>query len=83
MEFLSIIVNVYIFFFFLIQVSLGGIMDFLSGNLGKKLLCLYQSSYKEFKDIFFKIRSSKTKFPFFLDEHGLERFPLYYNFEAR
>ena len=51
-----------------------GLWVSLSGHLRKKIFSLYQSSYKEFKDRFSKVKSLDAGFPFFLDEFGLARF---------
>ncbi|MED6182462.1 hypothetical protein PIB30_028591 [Stylosanthes scabra] len=50
----------------------------LNSVQNKALFGLYRQSYKDFKEIFIKVTCSEDQFPFYLDEFGLERFPLYW-----
>ncbi|MED6203938.1 hypothetical protein PIB30_004068 [Stylosanthes scabra] len=45
---------------------------------GKALFGLYRQSYKDFKEMYVKVTCAEDQFPFYLDEYGLERFPLYW-----
>ncbi|QHO48133.1 uncharacterized protein DS421_1g03010 [Arachis hypogaea] len=50
----------------------------LSNYPGRSLFALFKSSFKSFKEMFVKICSSETEYPFFLDEELCERFFLYW-----
>ncbi|MED6169871.1 hypothetical protein PIB30_025285 [Stylosanthes scabra] len=50
----------------------------LNSVQGKTLFRLYRQSYKDFKQMFIKVGCVEEQFPFYLDEYGLERFPLYW-----
>ncbi|XP_052110791.1 uncharacterized protein LOC127741881 [Arachis duranensis] len=50
----------------------------LSSYPGRALFSLFKSSFKSFKEMFVKIRSSETEYPFFLDDELGENFPLYW-----
>ena len=45
----------------------------------KKMFELFTSNFKQFKDHFFKALAFEHEFPFFLDERGCAKFPLYWN----
>ncbi|MED6120414.1 hypothetical protein PIB30_020606 [Stylosanthes scabra] len=45
---------------------------------GKALFGLYRQSYKDFKQMYVKVGYVEEQFPFYLDEFGLEKFPLYW-----
>ncbi|MED6153352.1 hypothetical protein PIB30_101155 [Stylosanthes scabra] len=51
----------------------------LSSHQGRTVFCPFKASYKDFKEFYIKVRSAEDSFPFFLDEHLVERFPLYWN----
>ncbi|MED6132503.1 hypothetical protein PIB30_019645 [Stylosanthes scabra] len=45
---------------------------------GEGIVRFVSESYKDFKEIFVKVTCVEDQFPFYLDEFGLERFPLYW-----
>ncbi|MED6109234.1 hypothetical protein PIB30_031550 [Stylosanthes scabra] len=55
----------------------GGVVT-LNNMQGKAIFGLYRQSYKDFKQMFIKVGCVEEQFPFYLDEFGLERFPLYW-----
>ncbi|MED6144764.1 hypothetical protein PIB30_018612 [Stylosanthes scabra] len=55
----------------------GGVVT-LNSVQGKAIFGLYRQSYKDFKQMFIKVGCVEDQFPFYLDEFGLERFPLYW-----
>ncbi|MED6213523.1 hypothetical protein PIB30_094201 [Stylosanthes scabra] len=71
------LLEVFFSFFQAKGVRKGGLVT-LSGCQGRSLFSLYRSSYKDFKQMFIKVRSSETEFPFYIDGCLLERFPLYW-----
>ncbi|MED6198299.1 hypothetical protein PIB30_064895 [Stylosanthes scabra] len=71
------LLEVFFSFFQAKGVRKGGIVT-LNSVQGKTLSGLYRHSYKDFKQIFIKVRCVEEQFPFYLDEFGLERFPLYW-----
>ncbi|MED6115094.1 hypothetical protein PIB30_086880 [Stylosanthes scabra] len=50
----------------------------LNSCQGRTLFPLYKSSYKDFKQMYVKVRSPVDEFPFYVDEYLLERFSLYW-----
>ncbi|MED6107670.1 hypothetical protein PIB30_016289 [Stylosanthes scabra] len=79
MEYLGIdpLLEVFFSFFQAKGVRKGGLVT-LNSVQGKALFGLYRQSYKDFKEMFVKVTCSEDQFPFYLDEYGLERFPLYW-----
>ncbi|MED6195569.1 hypothetical protein PIB30_039084 [Stylosanthes scabra] len=69
--------EVFFSFFQAKGVRKGGII-MLNSCQRRSLFALYRSSYKDFKQMFVKVRSPQDEFPFYLDECLLERFPLYW-----
>ncbi|MED6171016.1 hypothetical protein PIB30_036775 [Stylosanthes scabra] len=53
-----------------------GDAEFASGSLG---VLSFQGDLRDFKEFYIKVRSTEDSFPFFLNEHLVERFPLYWN----
>ncbi|MED6181609.1 hypothetical protein PIB30_020873 [Stylosanthes scabra] len=51
----------------------------LSSHQGRTVFCPFKASYKDFKEFYIKVRSAEDSFPFFLDGHLAEKFPLYWN----
>ncbi|MED6175225.1 hypothetical protein PIB30_076412, partial [Stylosanthes scabra] len=74
------LLEVFFFFFQPKGVRKGGVVT-LNSVQGKTLLGLYRQSYKDFKQMFIKVGCVEEQFPFYLDEFGLERFPLYWYLE--
>ncbi|MED6211153.1 hypothetical protein PIB30_070893 [Stylosanthes scabra] len=67
-------------FFYLFQAK-GvdrGIWVTLSSHQGRVVFSPFKASYKDFKEFYVKVRSTEDNFPFYLDEHIAERFPLYW-----
>ncbi|MED6161673.1 hypothetical protein PIB30_062958 [Stylosanthes scabra] len=58
----------------------GGLLT-LNNVQGRSLFVLYRSSYKDFKQMYVKVRSPEKDFPFYVDECLLERFPLHWFLE--
>ncbi|MED6197288.1 hypothetical protein PIB30_055294 [Stylosanthes scabra] len=79
MEYLGVdpLLEVFFSFFQAKGVRKGGLVT-LNSVQGKALFCLYRQSYKDFKEMFVKVTCSEDQFPFYFDEFGLERFPLYW-----
>ncbi|MED6136536.1 hypothetical protein PIB30_056977 [Stylosanthes scabra] len=79
MEYLGIepLLEVFFSFFQAKGVRKGGTVT-LNSVQNKALFGLYRQSYKDFKEMFIKVTCSEDHFPFYLDEFGLERFPLYW-----
>ncbi|MED6149154.1 hypothetical protein PIB30_059733 [Stylosanthes scabra] len=79
MEYLGVepLLEVFFSFFQAKGVRKGGFVT-LNNVQGKTLFGLYMQSYKDFKEMFVKITCTEDQFPFYLDEFGLERFPLYW-----
>ncbi|QHO19251.1 uncharacterized protein DS421_11g327240 [Arachis hypogaea] len=48
----------------------------LSSYPRRAIFGLYKSSFKDFKSMFVKVRSVPEEFPFYLNEHLVEKFPL-------
>ncbi|MED6138092.1 hypothetical protein PIB30_071065 [Stylosanthes scabra] len=46
---------------------------------GRTVFCPFKASYKDFKEFYIKVRSSEESFPFYLDNHLAEKFPLYWS----
>ncbi|MED6179559.1 hypothetical protein PIB30_001852 [Stylosanthes scabra] len=68
-------------FFFLFQAK-GvdrGVWVTLNSHQGHSVFCPFKPTYRDFKEFYIKVRSAEDSFPFFLDEHLAERFPLYWN----
>ncbi|MED6210648.1 hypothetical protein PIB30_066177 [Stylosanthes scabra] len=78
MEYLGVdpLLEVFFSYFQAKGVRQGGLVT-LNSVQGKALFGLYRQSYKDFKEMFVKVTCSEDQFPFYLDEYGLERFPLY------
>ncbi|QHN97907.1 uncharacterized protein DS421_18g631410 [Arachis hypogaea] len=55
-----------------------GLWVCLSSFPGRSLFLLYKSSFKNFKSLFVKVRSSEFEYPFYLDDELSEKFPLYW-----
>ncbi|MED6185687.1 hypothetical protein PIB30_059501 [Stylosanthes scabra] len=55
----------------------GGLLT-LNSVQGRALFVLYRSSYKDFKQMYVKVKSPEKEFPFYVDECLLERFPLHW-----
>ncbi|MED6209645.1 hypothetical protein PIB30_056731 [Stylosanthes scabra] len=51
----------------------------LSSHQGRTVFCPFKASYKDFKEFYIKVRSAEDSFPFYLDNHLAEKFPLYWN----
>ncbi|MED6161751.1 hypothetical protein PIB30_063722 [Stylosanthes scabra] len=51
----------------------------LSSHQGRTVFCHFKASYKDFKEFYIKVRSTEDSFPFYLDRHLAEKFPLYWN----
>ncbi|QHN98452.1 uncharacterized protein DS421_13g389660 [Arachis hypogaea] len=45
---------------------------------GRRLFTLFDESFHDFKNYFFKVQAVEGHHPFFLDEHSSPRFPLYW-----
>ncbi|MED6217481.1 hypothetical protein PIB30_018116 [Stylosanthes scabra] len=72
------LLEVFFFTFFQVKgVRKRGLVT-LNSVQGKTLFILYRQSYKDFKRMFIKVGCVEEQFPFYLDEFGLERFPLYW-----
>ncbi|MED6191449.1 hypothetical protein PIB30_000549 [Stylosanthes scabra] len=71
------LLEVFFSFFQAKGVRKGGLVT-LNSVQGKTLFGLYKQSYKDFKEMFVKVICDEEQFPFYLDEYGLERFPLYW-----
>ncbi|MED6156458.1 hypothetical protein PIB30_014423 [Stylosanthes scabra] len=68
-------------FFYLFQVK-GvdrGAWVTLSSHQGRTIFCPFKATYRDFKEYYVKVRSAEDSFPFYLDEHLAEKFPLYWN----
>ncbi|XP_072058155.1 uncharacterized protein [Arachis hypogaea] len=79
MEFLEQVPSVDLFFslFQAKGVWKGGWINFNS-TPGFGIFRLYKSSFKYFKEMYFKVRGIERDFPFFIDENLAEKFPLYW-----
>ncbi|XP_072061501.1 uncharacterized protein [Arachis hypogaea] len=79
MEFLEELPSVSLFFslFQAKGVWKGGWVNFNS-TPGFGIFKLYKSSFKDFKEMYFKVRSSEEQFPFYIDENLAEKFPLFW-----
>ncbi|MED6115690.1 hypothetical protein PIB30_093131 [Stylosanthes scabra] len=71
------LLEVFFSFFQAKRVRKGGLIT-LSGCQERTLFLLYKSSYRDFSRMFVKVSSAEEKFPFYIDECLLERFPLYW-----
>ncbi|MED6123049.1 hypothetical protein PIB30_045603 [Stylosanthes scabra] len=71
------LLEVFFSFFQAKGVRKGGTVT-LNSVQGKALFSLYRQSYKDFKEMYVKVTCAEDQFPFYLDEYGLERFPLYW-----
>ncbi|MED6192435.1 hypothetical protein PIB30_010068 [Stylosanthes scabra] len=71
------LLEVFFSFFQAKGVRKGGVVT-LNSVQGKAIFGLYRQSYKDFKQMFIKVGCVEEQFPFYLDEFGLERFPLYW-----
>ncbi|MED6133704.1 hypothetical protein PIB30_030562 [Stylosanthes scabra] len=71
------LLEVFFSFFQAKGVRKGGTVT-LNSVQGKALFDLYRQSYKDFKWMYVKVTCEEDQFPFYLDEYGLERFPLYW-----
>ncbi|MED6161776.1 hypothetical protein PIB30_063912 [Stylosanthes scabra] len=71
------LLEVFFSFFQAKGVRKGGVVT-LNSMPGKALFGLYRQSYKDFKQMYVKVSCVEEQFPFYLDEFGLERFPLYW-----
>ena len=53
----------------------------------RRLFGLFHQNYKGFKNLFFMVRSAESEWPFYLEDNtkaaGLEKFPLYWQFDIR
>ncbi|MED6198131.1 hypothetical protein PIB30_063050 [Stylosanthes scabra] len=78
MEYVGVEPSLEVFFSFFQAkgVRKGGLLT-LNSVQGKTLVGLYRQSYKDFKEMFVKVTCAEDQFPFYLDEYGLEQFPLY------
>ncbi|QHO16137.1 uncharacterized protein DS421_10g301080 [Arachis hypogaea] len=45
---------------------------------GRRIFTLFDESFHDFKNFFFKVQAVEGHHPFFLDEHSSPRFPLYW-----
>ncbi|MED6157326.1 hypothetical protein PIB30_022146 [Stylosanthes scabra] len=79
MEYLGVdpLLEVFFTFFQAKGVRKGDLVT-LNSVQRKTLFSLYRQSYNDFKEIFVKVTCAEDQFPFYLDEFGLERFPLYW-----
>ena len=78
MEFLGLASSIGILFsLFQVKGIERGKLISLSDQPRRKVFDLFTSNFKYFKDQFFKVRASEYEYPFFLDEKGHIRFPLY------
>ncbi|MED6173136.1 hypothetical protein PIB30_056442 [Stylosanthes scabra] len=71
------LLEVFFSFFQAKGVRKGGVVT-VNSMQGKALFGLYRQSYKDFKQMYVKVGCVEEQFPFYLDEFGLERFPLYW-----
>ncbi|XP_072054488.1 uncharacterized protein [Arachis hypogaea] len=79
MEFLGIEPEVELFFsLFQAKGVWKGVWVNLNSTPGFAVFKLYKSSFKDFKEMFFKVRSVEKEFPFYLDENLGEQFPLFW-----
>ncbi|XP_020995232.1 uncharacterized protein LOC110279610 [Arachis duranensis] len=79
MEFLE--VETYLKLFFSLFQAKGvwkGLWINLNSTPGFSVFKLYKSSFKDFKEMFLKVKSVDEEFPFYLDEHLGEKFPMYW-----
>ncbi|MED6186780.1 hypothetical protein PIB30_070050 [Stylosanthes scabra] len=83
MEFLGQepLLEVFFSFFRAKGVRKGGLLT-LNSVQGRALFVLYRSSYKDFKQMYVKVRSPEKDFSFYIDECLLERFPLHWYSES-
>ncbi|MED6179738.1 hypothetical protein PIB30_003537 [Stylosanthes scabra] len=68
-------------FFYLFQakgVDRGSWVN-LSLHQGRTVFCPFKATYRDIKEYYIKVRSAEDRFPFYLDEHLAEKFPLYWN----
>ncbi|XP_025667737.1 uncharacterized protein [Arachis hypogaea] len=79
MEFLEIKPDLELFFsLFQAKGVWKGLWINLNSTPGFSVFKLYKSSFKDFKGMFFKVKPVDEEFPFYLDEHLGEKFPLYW-----
>ena len=80
MEFIGVVPNIGILFslFQVKDVDKGKGVS-LSGQPRRKVFYFFTSNFKHFNYQFFRVRASKYEYPFFLDEKGHTKFPLYWN----
>ncbi|MED6145545.1 hypothetical protein PIB30_026273 [Stylosanthes scabra] len=71
------LLEVFFSFFQAKGVRKGGVVT-VNSMQGRALFGLYRQSYKDFKQMYIKVGCVEEQFPFYLDEFGLERFPLYW-----
>ncbi|MED6163828.1 hypothetical protein PIB30_083808 [Stylosanthes scabra] len=69
--------DVFFLFFQAKGVRKGGLVT-LNSVQGKTLFGWYRQSYKDFKEMYVKVTCTEDQFPLYLDEYGLERFPLFW-----
>ncbi|MED6168864.1 hypothetical protein PIB30_015698 [Stylosanthes scabra] len=81
MEYLGELPSLLEVFFYLFQAK-GvdrGMWVTLNSHQGRSVFCPFKATYRDFKEFYIKVRSTEGSFPFFLDEHLAEWFPLYWN----
>ncbi|QHO45504.1 uncharacterized protein DS421_6g179550 [Arachis hypogaea] len=79
MEYLEIEPEVELFFtLFQAKGVWKGVWINLNSTPGFSIFKLYKSSFKDFKEMFLKVKSVDEDFPFYLDEHLGEKFPMYW-----
>ncbi|MED6133968.1 hypothetical protein PIB30_033102 [Stylosanthes scabra] len=67
-------------FFYLFQAKgvERGVWVTLSSHQGRTVFFLFKATYRDFKNLYIKVRSSENVMPFFLDENLSQKFPLYW-----
>ncbi|XP_072087195.1 uncharacterized protein [Arachis hypogaea] len=79
MEFLEVETDLELFFsLFQVKGVWKGLWINLNSTPGFSVFKLYKSSFKDFKEMFLKVKSVDEEFPFYLDEHLGEKFPMYW-----
>ncbi|XP_052117675.1 uncharacterized protein LOC127747623 [Arachis duranensis] len=79
MDFLEIKPDLELFFsLFQAKGVWKGLWINLNSTPGFSIFKLYKSSFKDFKEMFLKVKSVNEEFPFYLDENLGEKFPLYW-----
>ncbi|XP_025603572.1 uncharacterized protein [Arachis hypogaea] len=79
MEYLEIEPTLELFFsLFQAKAVWKGVWVNLNSSPGFGIFKLYKSSFKDFKELFLKVKAFEEDFPFYIDENFGEKFPLYW-----